>query len=458
MIKKRKIIYTLLGVLLIAICAGGLFFWINKKQATQDLSKSNLPKNYIELDKNYNKAQRIIKYVKPYEPLLTAAALIPSDNKSGIYKGDNKSFEKDVKEYVKSHYQEVKIKGLDDKKKQDFLSYWMLFYLGEYGFSADSNDYMGQYSRKGADIESGLTAKELKSLSEFVTRFVLEVLNDKLKDEIGNSTDYDSIAQVMGYDREKTISEYAKYSKKDNYKSTYLDKKFGSSMVLETLLCTPEFHYYYDETNDSVIMKAYFTLPKSGEVHDYIKDSKTSLFDYVPSMTFYFDSQGNVSLDKKGGMKIKVINSSSSPLNLPKFTPNNLDLDKLPTKEYVTQLSNQLFNIKYEQEDTVFANSYPIGGDVAKQLPHYESSDSDDEESSEDKELDKNSVVSFKDENSGSSTIVTSDNVLPEYDSFTKDTAKYLVMADNVSYTLTFKNKVLTNIEKIPSDVFYGGF
>ena len=75
MTKKRKITYTLLGVILIAICVGGLFFWNNKKQATQDLSKSNLPKNYIELDKNYNKAERIIKYAKPYEPLLVAGML-----------------------------------------------------------------------------------------------------------------------------------------------------------------------------------------------------------------------------------------------------------------------------------------------------------------------------------------------------------------------------------------------
>lgn len=450
MTKKRKITYTLLGVILIAICAGGLFFWNNKKQATQDLSKSNLPKNYIELDKNYNKAERIIKYVKPYESLFTAVSLIPSDNKSGIYRGDNKSFENDVENYVKSHYQALKIEGLNDKSKQRFLIAWITRYLGPYILQGSVGNEYSSY----LDKTSELTDQEQKSLGEFVTCFVLDVLNNKLKDEIGNSTDYDSIAKALGYDREKTISEYKEYISNIQTSNTnsYLDKKFGSSMVLETLLCTPEFHYYYDEINDKVIMKSYFTPPKSGEIYDFIKDSDTSAFDYVPSMTFEFDSQGNLLL---GGMILKtnITNSSSSPLNLPKFTPNNLDLDKLPTKEYIVHLSNQLFNITYEQEDTVFANSYPIGEDVKEQLPHYATNSSDDD--SDNKVLDKNSVVPFRDENSDSSTIVASDDILPEYDSFTKETAKYLVKVDDEEYTLTFKNKVLTNIEKMPSYVFY---
>lgn len=436
MTKKRKITYTLLGVILIAICAGGLFFWNNKKQATQDLSKSNLPKNYIELDKNYNKAQRIIKYAKPYEPLLIAGMIrsecfkMKDKNDTAFYKGDYKTFERDITTYVKKHYKEVEIKGLSDTDKQSFLINYLEGSLA---------GVLGANKRYEQDSQWNDQFKDMtNSVYSDLQRFALGFAGGKLKEKIGNNTDYDTIVKAMGYDRKRIIAEVERTIKEDENadfsNNSYLKDFTGAEIGY--LLSTPKFHYYYNEINDTVTLVPYYETSQFSALAEGTKG-------FAP-ISVTLDSKGNANVGQEG--TLKITDFVSAPLNLPKFTPNNLDLDKLPTKEYIVHLSNQLFNIKYEQDDTVFANSYPIGENVKEQLPHYATNSSDYD--SDNKVLDKNSVVPFQQDDSDSSTIITSDDVLPEYDSFINDTCKYLIVADNNEYMLTFKNKVLINIER----------
>lgn len=445
MTKKRKITYTLLGVILIAICAGGLFFWNNKKQATQDLSKSNLPKNYIELDKNYNKAERIIKYAKPYEPLLIAGMIrsqcfqMNDKNDTAFYKGDYKTFERDITTYVKKHYKEVEIKGLSDTDKQSFL------------ISDLEESLAGVLGANKIYYEDSKWDDKLENMTNSVQsdglRFALGFAGGKLKEKIGNNTDYETIVKAMGYDRKRVIAEVERTIKEDESadfsNNSYLKAFTGTEIWC--LISTPKFHYYYNEINDTVTLVLSFVPSQSSGVAGELNNATNhqSYTSSGPTISVTLDSKGNASVGQEGTQKITDF--VSAPLNLPKFTPNNLDLDKLPTKEYIVHLSNQLFNIKYEQDDTVFANSYPIGEDVKEQLPHYATNSSDYD--SDNKVLDKNSVVPFQQDDSDSSTIITSDDVLPEYDSFINDTCKYLIIADNNEYMLTFKNKVLINIE-----------
>ncbi len=440
MTKKRKITYTLLGVILIAICVGGLFFWNNKKQATQDLSKSNLPKNYIELDKNYNKAERIIKYAKPYEPLLVAGMLRKEyyyydENDPAFYKGDYKNFERDITTYVKKHYKEVEIQKLSNVDKQTFLIATMEQCL---------SGWLGVHKEYSLDEKWN---KLVNSEYSEIQRLALGFAWGKLKEKIGNHTDYDTISKAVGYDRKKVIAEVERTIKEDDSadlsNNSYL-KTLEAPINL--LVCTPKIHYSYNEISDTVTVSLDYEIPKSGVISNNIKYSQHPILKKqdLLGLSWTIDSKGNLTTDQ--GDEVKIMNSISKPLSVPKFTPNNLDLDKLPTKEYIVHLSNQLFNIQYEQDDTVFANSYPIGENVKEQLPHYATNSSDYD--SDNKVLDKNSVVPFQQDDSDSSTIITSDDVLPEYDSFNNDTCKYLIVADNNEYMLTFKNKVLINIER----------
>lgn len=465
MTKKRTIIYTLVGVLLVAVCAGGLFLWTNKKQTTQDLSKSNLPKDYIELDKNYNKAQRIIKYVKPYEAFMITNAMVSRFHNgeggieiSNIYENidiDNiktlKPLVKDAEGYVENHYE--KFRGISDNDVKHMALFNILVQF-HFGRAIDSILKEEKIDLNTLENHSKVNADEQDKYQEFMDSIGEKFLINAISKKVHNSTDYDTITKAMGYNRKKVLSEIEKYSE-DGGRNTYLEK-LGQTKIIY-LSCTPKISYYYNEIQDRIEAKVTWVAPKSSDGYLY---GRTGYYDFykLGLESYTFDFKGNLLV---GDNKLNLEQSVSKPLNLPKFTPENLEIDKIPTKEYVTQLSNKLFNITYEEEDTVFANSYPIGEDVTKQLPHYTESssesddDSDDDYYSDNKELDGNSVVPFKDADSSSATIITSDDVLPEYNSFTNDFSRYLVTVNGDYYSLTFKNKVLTNIANLAYDKNY---